>query len=566
MRDTSVNTYARAFSPDKNIKKPVVDEKSSMPTQIAKVVLGILNPGIDHEAICLIDKHINRDPKTIGFMDNVRTIHDALSDAVVSDIKEVDVSFSDEFEALTFKEKKDDTGNPIVTITYGNHDDNIKGTLASIVRKLEDDFNASPDLYKIGSSYRSLDARLELTEIKDMKSEMAMIPAPEIYADDPKNLKAYKISPSTALLMAIKDFPQKNSEISSFLFTGRTSENYVSFDKLIVEFCKLHPEYHVATGSTFINRDPVRNYFETQFSFNYLINNLHAIDEGELDALICENMKLLNEDDDILSRTLSGNAIDRDDLIHKEYSDAIANIKVGVGYGGIPLEERGKLEKIVKLSFLSVAVAWIKCLPIDIYNTGVYDDDIKGKTIKSNQSHVTSAHMGMMKSYHPLPRDDIAYRDKATTFIRPVDQASFSEYAPLVVNVNSKLVHARSNGISGTMLCQARVLQYLKEIEAFCFNKTNPLVYIHVLASAMLFNSGGHSYNEFLSPFTLKRVNTRLSSVFDVVGEGYRMDSIVSNVGINPSVVDKTLSYFNHLEMKQKLHNELMAKRARVYG
>ncbi|WFO13870.1 hypothetical protein MAY82_06810 [Edwardsiella ictaluri] len=106
MRDTSVNTYARAFSPDKNIKKPVVDEKSSMPTQIAKVVLGILNPGIDHEAICLIDKHINRDPKTIGFMDNVRTIHDALSDAVVSDIKEVDVSFSDEFEALTFKEKK----------------------------------------------------------------------------------------------------------------------------------------------------------------------------------------------------------------------------------------------------------------------------------------------------------------------------------------------------------------------------------------------------------------------------------------------------------------------------
>ncbi|KOO55041.1 hypothetical protein ACS33_09895 [Edwardsiella ictaluri] len=491
-----------------------------------------------------------------------------LSDAVVSDIKEVDVSFSDEFEALTFKEKKDDTGNPIVTITYGNHDDNIKGTLASIVRKLEDDFNASPDLYKIGSSYRSLDARLELTEVEDINSEMAIVKAPKIYANDPKNLKAYKISPSTALLMAIKDFPQKNSEISSFLFTGRTTENYAAFDKTIFEFCKLHPEYHVATGSTFINRDPVRNYFETQFSFDYLVNNLHAIDEGELDALICEKIKLLGEDgnDNRLSRALSGNAIDEDDLMYKEYSDAIANIKGGVGYGGIPLEERGKLEKIVKLSFLSVTVTQIKRLPIDIYHTGVYDNDIKGKMIKSNQSHVTSAHMGMMKNYHPLPRDDIAYRDKATTFIRPVDQASFIDDAPLVVNVNSKLVHARSNSISGTMLCQARVLQYLKEMEAFCFNKTNPLVYIHVLASAMLFNSGGHSYNEFLSPFTLKRVNTRLSSVFDVVGEGYRMDSIVSNVGINPSVVDKTLSYFNHLEMKQKLHNELMAKRARVYG
>lgn len=88
------------------------------------------------------------------------------------------------------------------------------------MRKLEDDFNASPDLYKIGSSYRSLDARLELTEIKDMKSEMAMIPAPEIYADDPKNLKAYKISPSTALLMAIKDFPQKTVRYRLFFLPG----------------------------------------------------------------------------------------------------------------------------------------------------------------------------------------------------------------------------------------------------------------------------------------------------------------------------------------------------------
>ncbi|WP_155080578.1 hypothetical protein [Piscirickettsia salmonis] len=120
----------------------------------------------------------------------------------------------------------------------------------------------------------------------------------------------------------------------------------------------------------------------------------------------------------------------------------------------------------------------------------------------------------------------------------------------------SKLVHPFSNSISGTMLSQLRMLKSLHNKRKFKFQKTNCIKYLHTLASAMLFNSGGHSYYEFLYPLTLDDVKIAFEPITSDIAD-YNIVNIINSSGINRTVLGNTLDYFYKIELKNKLHSEL---------
>lgn len=167
MESTSVNTYKRAFSANENIKDAAESYKNKTPTQIAKIVIGILTLGIGYGIMCLVEKLTIRDPKVREFCDNAIKIHDDLSTAVVNFLDEAKVNLGNNCESITFKEGKDDNGHPVVTISHGKHEAKIEGSLESIVRKIESDFEKSRGVYNLKNGYTPLDKKKEELNIKE---------------------------------------------------------------------------------------------------------------------------------------------------------------------------------------------------------------------------------------------------------------------------------------------------------------------------------------------------------------------------------------------------------------
>ncbi|QGP39260.1 hypothetical protein [Piscirickettsia salmonis] len=334
----------------------------------------------------------------------------------------------------------------------------------------------------------------------------------------------------------------------------------------------------IVTTPDFISDDPVRRYFETEFAANFLHENLKDIDQEELDDLIQQNLSYLKDKEEFdlitqeflnnfskqarlaIHQTLNGTppAADAPASI-KKYSDAISKIKLGTGYyKNFSLEERIKIEQLINLSFLSVkaAIYHHKILPIKIYEKGLYTPNNRGIIKKPDQKKVTSQNMGLIKSYHPLARDDIYLNDMPTQFTRATESSRFNPESLWVKMNFSKLVHPFSNSISGTMLSQLRMLKSLHNKRKFKFQKTNCIKYLHTLASAMLFNSGGHSYYEFLHPLTLDDVKIAFEPITSDIAD-YNIVNIIDSSGINRTVLGNTLDYFYKIELKNKLHSEL---------
>ncbi|RNC77118.1 hypothetical protein DA717_12040 [Piscirickettsiaceae bacterium NZ-RLO2] len=392
-----------------------------------------------------------------------------------------------------------------------------------------------------------------------------------------------KISPTTALLLVLKKKPEKNKKISELLFNGRNDKNGDEFDTLLNSVFSLYSgsNYEIVTEPQFISDDPVRRYFETQFAYHFINENLPNIDEEKLKNLIEQNLsylkdkknfsdfskKFLNEEDfnvqikSNIDKILSGVNGKIGNTSYAEYADAISNIKSNKNCGDFSPKDREKLENLIKLAFLSVRVTVYhnSLLPINIYNQGFYRD--RGRDNKSDQEKVISQNIGLMKSYHPLVESDPNFRDSPTNFTRAADGASFNLSSYWVESNFSRLVNPFSNSISGTMLAQLRVLADLSSKGQLDFQKGELFKYLHLFASTLLFYLGGHSYHEFLYPLKIYEVKDTFISLEPKI-YNYEISNILGNArSINQKVLDSTLEYFEKIELKSRLHNELICKK-----
>ena len=118
-------------------------------------------------------------------------------------------------------------------------------------------------------------------------------------------------------------------------------------------------------------------------------------------------------------------------------------------------------------------------MPLDIYQVGEYKKTNKGVQSKGNdRRNSPTIHLGLMKSYMPIPKakgDEKLYENKIVEVENDTSNKKRALYQRLKSSDKSTLkvgslwaeiisntyVHPYSNSISGTTLCQIRMLCHL---------------------------------------------------------------------------------------------------------
>lgn len=376
---------------------------------------------------------------------------------------------------------------------------------------------------------------------------------------DPKKIT---ISPGQGLLILMdhyKDDPIKVERLKKLYLSGATNpDERREIMSLLKD--KALSQYHVSYTPETINNDPTRRYFETHLSYETLAHGLGKIDKKDLEDHF-ESLKGMLPKDKLaeVDRVLKGEFKESDNNLYKEYADYIAKIKSGKLFSKLTPEDREKIGLLAKCSFLGVVNAWHNELPLNIYGTGIYSEKNKGKLMVEGQNTTRNQSLGLMKGHMPIGLDDIARSETEIPYLKPSDQATFVERAQWVQSNFDKLVHPYSNSISGTMLCQLRSHAKLRNMGESKFTSSAQKMeqYSQLLISAMLFNSGGHTLNEFTAPLSLDPVKKefRTTPGFDKIN----LESmyLTNNKDAFDAAIKDAIEYNKSVLLRDNLHAQI---------
>jgi hypothetical protein len=318
--------------------------------------------------------------------------------------------------------------------------------------------------------------------------------------------------------------------------------------------------YTISYDAKMINNDPTRRYFETHLAYESLTAGLSKIKYNDLKNHVENLYGLLPPDKQAgVAHILEGRFKPEDSNLFKEYADYINKIKSMELFSHLSDIEALKIELLVKSTFLAVVNAWYVPMPLPIYGIGIFAEQNRGKVMPADQATTRNHHLGLMKGHMPLALDDIARSDKEIPYLKPSDQAAFVENTYWVHYNFSKVVHPFSNSISGTMLCQLRALAKLRDegMGVFMDSAEHMAQFCQLSISAMLFNSGGHSLHEFITPLAIDAVRYEFRTIpgFD----GINLESMYltgNEIAFNAALED-TIHYNKAILMGQSLHAQL---------
>ncbi|EJH2657625.1 hypothetical protein NDG35_000741 [Salmonella enterica] len=165
---TSAATYARAFKAESNLHHAAGNYENKLATKFAKGVVGVLTLGIGYGIFRLIEDCRNVKPKVAEFCANAEKIHAEL--AVQVALQSIDTAVEvwlNDGRLLTLQEFTSwPSGERHVSISDGEHTEEIVGTLQEICAKLEKDFEMMPGLYDLSKDYMSLASLSEMSVCK----------------------------------------------------------------------------------------------------------------------------------------------------------------------------------------------------------------------------------------------------------------------------------------------------------------------------------------------------------------------------------------------------------------
>lgn len=370
------------------------------------------------------------------------------------------------------------------------------------------------------------------------------------------------ISPSQAILLYISNLrvTEDTTAAEKLYLTGVNSEND---RKLFQQICR-NPtlkKYCVSTDFKIINEDRTRRYFETQLAYHTVLDYVTSIDLSKLKQFLAELESIVQEEDElIVGRVLQGKHDDEDTLLVKEYIDHLERIKNKTLYPDLDNETaRTTIEYIIKCTFVSVYVANNDKLPINIYGKGIYNSLERGKSSLPQQTQVRTRSYGLLKSYMPVPEDDVARLAEEHNYIKSADQASYTPNAYWIQHNAKKLMHPFSNSISGTVLCQLRAnLELDKNKKGLLDSFDDFIKYIRLAISSLLFHSGGHSLYEFCAVFSVEIIKKMLGKL-----DGYQHITIESlfyhnNANAFQTALMKTIEFNHRVLVRQSVHAELI--------
>jgi len=358
------------------------------------------------------------------------------------------------------------------------------------------------------------------------------------------------ISVAQGLLLLIdknKDNPRNLSELKELYLLGATDKDKLAkINQWLKDDC-LNP-YIIDRSPKAINDDPTRRYFESQLAYETLQSSVSSLHLDALKVHRANLFGLIHQQKPnwypYILRTINGEikSDEKIDRMYHEYSDAINRIQSDRQYQELSPDDREKISLIVQLSFLGTIV--LRCgtynttLPIAIYGKDLYSQQKRGLVLKADNMEVKSHHLGLMTSLMPLSKNDSLFANNPAQALRPTDGSTYNIDAEWPRTNFESLVNPFACSISGTMLCQLRVMKYLTD------TKENHLPlsesFIKCFTSTMLFCSGGHSFREFLTPLSLPEVKDAFPEVenFSVLNM-----LLTSNIPAFSRALDNTIKY-----------------------
>ncbi|MDF1678537.1 MAG: hypothetical protein P1U32_07585 [Legionellaceae bacterium] len=394
-----------------------------------------------------------------------------------------------------------------------------------------------------------------------------------------------KISPAQALLVLMDAYQDDTAQFDQlkqwylsgfepkFDENGHPQMNLPSaFEALLTD--KALEKYDVSFDSSVINEDASRRFFETHLAYHTLEKGLDNLDSSRLERQMLTLKRALEDSVVVrysgvlpLMRQVLDGDVDalageqgEDVLIFREYVNYIHSIDDTNGpFKAFTPEQREKVKMLAKCSFLGVMNASFLNLPIDVYGTGYYSDEQRGKKMKEGGASARSSHLGVMKSHMPLSKDDVAATEHTPDFLKPSDQSTFQSDTSWTEYNFAKAVHPFSNALSGTMLCQIRNIEKFQRNGTgggFGRNSDELKGFSRLFISAMLFGSGGHTLHEYTKPLELPEVVSELS--------GQNMDTSMNLETVfrenNPGfdvALDEARRYNRMMLARTALHQEL---------
>lgn len=333
----------------------------------------------------------------------------------------------------------------------------------------------------------------------------------------------------------------------------------------------LAKEYKISYSEETIDEDVSRRYFETHLAFETLIDSLDQLDIDDIKKHYASLYNALPEEirykyDHYITGTLSP----KDDPFAMEYTNAFLKIKTQKNYNSLSQNQKEKLIFLTKCSWLGVLHAKMPDVPLNLYGTGFFSEQNRGRIAKQKPDLLTSNffaqklpyhsnHFGLMKNYMPVPRNDIIYAKRGFTFLKPSDQYTFNPEAEWCKKNFSALVHPFSCSISGTVLCQLRFMIKLQSQDQFLFRSPKQFTnFLKCFTSGLLFNSGGHSYNEFLAVLEIPEIRSNFNFIegFDQINAKTLL--LNSNERAFDKALDDTIAYTKVILTKNVMHHLIL--------
>ena len=327
--------------------------------------------------------------------------------------------------------------------------------------------------------------------------------------------------------------------------------------------------YNVLYDAETINNDPTRRYFETHLAYEALTHNLDAIRVEDLREHLEATIALLPQGKtgelfvQYLASFLEGEYRKNDPDVEIEFANYIKKIKDGTLFKGLSPDNKEKIELLVKSAFVAINAMEFAVFPIDIYGSGDFDKDYRGKIATAGQKTTRNSHLGLMKGHMPLARDDVARDEAITPYLKPSDQSSFQAGAGWVESNFAKLVHPFSNSISGTMLAQLRVIAKLKNDGMIGFTESGEKLatFIQLFASTLLFGSGGHTLLEFTTPITLPAVREEFRLTPGIETITLESMYLTDNMASFDTALQSAINYNKMIILREQLHADVKVPR-----
>ncbi len=338
-----------------------------------------------------------------------------------------------------------------------------------------------------------------------------------------------------------------------------------------------------------INKDAVRRYFETSLAYETLhANPMKELSVKQLQTHVAklESMLLKNigykrnlyttQEQTTLPETFLEVAqnILKGDFTHvrepvtpaenfcREYEETLRQLASEKPYAGFDAEQRLKMSLLFRASFYCVNL--LRNIPnppltrpVDVYRTGFYHQNNRG--IVSKENAVESSSFGLMLSYMWLPEEDPGRSATLFSTLRVADRNTFDPDAEWVKDNFSHFVHPFSCSISGTLLMLFKIFIQLQSDRNLVFNTYDKFhCFLKSFIPLLLFNSGGHTFHEFMYPLRLPKIRQAFSFI-----EGFeRLNNetvfMLQNEKPFDQAIDKAILYNQQYLKRKALHQNML--------